>query len=69
MAKKRSFTAKLAHEIGTEGKVVCPNCNTEVKRVKIIRNKKSKVGTWAPGYGFISVCKCNEADVYSGKIK
>jgi len=45
MAKGRSFAAKLAHEISTEGKVMCPNCNTEVKKIKlgkrvgIIRNK------------------------------
>ncbi len=69
MAKKRTFAAKLAHEIGTEGKVVCPNCNIEVKRAKVIRNKKSKAGTWAPGYEFINICKCNDTDIYSGKIK
>ncbi len=40
MGKVKSFTAKLAHETSNEGKVMCPVCNTEVKRIKLITNKK-----------------------------
>lgn len=69
MAKKRSFAAKVAHELSTEGKAICPNCNVELRRVKLIQNKKSKANTWMPGYSFLNVCKCNESDVYAGKIK
>ena len=69
MAKKRSFSAKLAHEISTEGRVICPNCSVEVKRVKLIRSKKSKADSWTPGYSFLNVCKCNETEVYAGNIK
>ncbi len=68
MAKGRSFSAKLAHEISTEGKVICPVCNTEVKQVKLIRARKSKSESWAPRYEFIKMCKCNENDVMSGKV-
>lgn len=68
MAKKRTFAAKLAHEISTEGKQICPECNTEVKKVKLVRNKKSKNGSWAPKYEMIDICKCNEKDVMSGKV-
>ena len=68
MAKGRSFAAKLAHEISTQGKVMCPKCNTEVKKVKLIRAKRSKSNTWTPGYEFTNVCKCNEADILAGKI-
>ncbi len=68
MAKGRSFSAKLAHEISTEGKVICPVCNTEVKQVKLIRARKSKGESWQPRYEFIKMCKCNENDVMSGKI-
>ncbi|MCK4956191.1 MAG: hypothetical protein KAS49_01055 [Candidatus Cloacimonetes bacterium] len=68
MPKGRAFAARLAHEISTEGKVMCPTCNTEVKKVKLIRNKKSKANTWAPKYEFKSMCKCNEKDIMAGKI-
>ncbi len=69
MAKKRSFAAKLAHETSLEGKVVCPSCNVEVKRVKLIKSRQSKAATWAPDYEFLNVCKCNEENIYSGKMK
>lgn len=68
MPKARTFAAKLAHEISTEGKVICPKCNTEVKKVKLIRANKSKADTWAPKYEFVSICKCNENDILSGKV-
>lgn len=68
MPKGRSFAAKLAHEISSEGKIICPKCNTEVKKVRIIRSKKSKAGSWMPKYEMISMCKCNEKDVMSGKV-
>ncbi len=68
MAKGRSFGAKLAHEISSEGKVICPVCNTEVKRLKLIRNKKAKNGNWSPRYQFVNICKCNEKDIMSGKL-
>lgn len=66
MGKVKSFAAKLAHESTNEGKVMCPVCNTEIKRVKMISNKKTD-GTWRPVKEFAKVCKCNEADVLAGK--
>ena len=48
MPKARSFAAKLAHEITTEGKVICPKCNQEIKKVKLIRARSSKANSWAP---------------------
>ncbi len=68
MPKGRTFNAKLAHELSTEGKVICPNCNQEVKRIKLVRARKSKAEGWAPKYEFAKICKCNEKDIYSGKI-
>jgi len=67
MPKGRSFAAKLAHEMTAEGKVFCPVCNTEIKRVKLILQKKGKAETWGPRYELKSICKCNEADIMSGK--
>ena len=68
MAKGRTFAAKLAHELSTEGKVICPKCETEVKKIKLIRSKKSKANGWTPRYEFQDICKCNEKDIYEGKI-
>ncbi|PID28918.1 MAG: hypothetical protein CSB55_02300 [Candidatus Cloacimonadota bacterium] len=68
MAQGRSFGAKLAHEISTEGKVICPSCNTEVKKIKIVRARASKVDSWAPRYEFKNICKCNEKDIMAGKV-
>lgn len=68
MAKVRSFAAKLAHESTTEGKLICSKCNSEIKKIKIIRSKKSKNDSWSPSYEFINICKCNENDVMSGKL-
>ncbi|HNX02716.1 MAG TPA: hypothetical protein PLE33_07015 [Candidatus Cloacimonas sp.] len=66
MGKVKSFTAKLAHETSNEGKVICPVCNTEVKRIKLITNKKND-GTWSPQKKYAKICKCNEADILAGK--
>jgi len=50
MGKAKTFAAKLAHESSTEGKVICPVCNTELKKLKIITNKKKGSGSWSPKY-------------------
>ena len=68
MPKSRSFGAKLAHEASSEGKVICPKCKTEVKRVKLIKSRKSKNDSWMPKYEFASICKCNEKDILAGKL-
>ena len=68
MPKARSFGAKLAHEASSEGKVMCPKCNTEIKKVKLVRARKSKNDSWMPKYEFVSICKCNEKDILTGKI-
>jgi hypothetical protein len=68
MPKGRSFAAKLAHDISTVGKVICPTCNTEMKRVKLVRARKSKADSWTPKYEFVNMCKCNEKDILAGKI-
>jgi len=66
MGKVKSFIAKLAHETTHEGKVFCPVCNTEIKRVKLVSQKKGQAG-WAPRYDFVNLCKCNEAELMEGK--
>ncbi|MCD4650772.1 MAG: hypothetical protein K8S56_03175 [Candidatus Cloacimonetes bacterium] len=68
MAKGRTFAAKLAHEQSTEGKMICPNCETEIKRIKIVRARSSKTGSWMPKYEFAKICKCNEKEIMNGKV-
>lgn len=68
MGKGKSFAAKLAHETSAEGKVFCPVCNAEIKKIKLILSRPSKANTWAPKYEFRSICKCNEKDIMSGNL-
>jgi len=65
MGKIKSFNAKLAHDLSTDGKVICPVCNTEIKRVKLVSQKKGTAG-WSPRYDFAKICKCNEAEIMNG---
>ncbi len=67
MGKVKSFTAKLAHESSNEGKVMCSVCNTEIKRIKLVSNKKKDGTGWSPRFEYAKICKCNEADIMSGK--
>ncbi len=66
MGKVKSFNAKLAHDLSNEGKVICSVCNTEVKRIKLITNKKVGQTGWAPRVVFAKICKWNEADIMAG---
>jgi len=68
MGKVKSFAAKTAHGRTSEGHIMCPVCNVEIKRVKVIGNKKVNAG-WSPRYSYIKVCKCNETDFAAGKIQ
>ena len=67
MGKVKTFAAKVAHELSDEGKTICSVCNTEVKMVKMILNRKRGSEGWTPRYGFAKLCKCNEADFLAGK--
>lgn len=67
MGKVKSFAAKVAHDFSTEGRVICPVCNTEIKQIKAITNRKKGTEGWTPRYDFVKICKCNEADFLAGK--
>lgn len=67
MGKVKSFAAKLAHDTVTTGKVFCPVCNTEMKKVKLILNKRKDAGGWSPRYEYKPICKCNEESFWAGK--
>jgi len=52
MGKVKSFAAKLAHETSHEGKEFCDVCKTEIKRIKLVLQKKGQAG-WSPRYDFV----------------
>ncbi|MEA2103017.1 MAG: hypothetical protein U9P79_00010, partial [Candidatus Cloacimonadota bacterium] len=62
MAKVRTFGAKLAHARAGKEKSVCPVCHTEIKIIKIIKNKNVR-GKWTPKSEIVKLCKCNEKEV------
>ena len=68
MSKAKSFAAKTAHSNTSEGKVMCPVCATEMKKIKLIVSRKSAAGTWAPKYEIRDICKCNDQDILNGKL-
>ena len=68
MGKAKSFAAKTAHSQTGEGKITCPVCAAEVKKIKLITSRKSNAGTWAPKYDIRNICKCNEQDILNGKV-
>jgi len=63
MSKGRGSGAKLAHESKKSGKMICPKCNTEIKKVKFVRARISKSDGWAPNFKIESICKCNEKEM------
>ncbi len=63
MRKVKTFAAKLAHASESKGKNICPTCNTEIKTIKIIREKKGVKAKWAPKSEFVHLCKCNEKEI------
>ena len=68
MGKGKSFAAKVAHAQSNEGKTICPSCTAEVKKIKLVLAKNSKAETWAPKYEIRDICKCNEQDIFNGKL-
>jgi len=68
MGKGKSFAAKVAHQSTNEGKVMCPSCNAEIKKIKLIMSRDSKANTWAPRYEMKNICKCNEQDILNGAV-
>lgn len=62
MAKGKTFAAKLAHARAGKQKDVCPECDTEIKVIKVIRNQDQR-GKWSPKSEMVKLCKCNEKEV------
>lgn len=67
MAKDRSFAAKMAK--GTKEALKarqCPKCGEIVNIVKLVASeRKAEAGAWRFKEKFVSVCKCNEKEVYA----
>lgn len=64
MGKDRSFAAKMAK--GTGDTNMCPTCGQVLSIVKVIDSEqKSNKGSWRFKEKYVSVCNCNEKEVYS----
>lgn len=61
MAKKQTFTDKLAKKTDQNH---CPVCDTERKFVKYVKAVKSDAGNWKFQSRNTGVCKCNEKEIY-----
>lgn len=66
MAKDRSFAAKVAKGARDQLKSrQCPKCGEVMNVVKVVASEqKSDLGSWRFKERFVSVCKCNEKEVY-----
>lgn len=62
MAKKQTFTDKLSKKTDHSH---CPVCDAERKFVKHVRAVKSDQGNWKYLSRNVSVCKCNEKEIYA----
>ncbi len=64
MAKVKTFVDKL-RKMSEAHANVCPVCNTEIHRVKVVRSVKSEeTGAYRYKQLMVNVCKCNEKEVY-----
>ena len=66
MAKKdRTFAAKVAKSASKElmGKH-CPACGELFNIVQVVSSEKSEIDTWKFKEKIVSVCKCNQNEVY-----
>ena len=66
MAKDRSFAAKVAKGAKDALKArQCPNCGEVMNVVKVVASEpKGDSASWRFKEKFVSVCKCNEKEVY-----
>lgn len=60
--KKRTFADKMKRE---EKVMVCPVCNSPIQNIFLVKSVKTDNGFWKFKQRHISVCKCNQKEVYS----
>ncbi len=64
MAKGTSFAEKAAKAAGKRGHT-CPECGQPLQTVKLVYSERSPIkDSWKFNQRFVSVCKCNEKEVY-----
>lgn len=65
MAKKITSFADKVNKMHNANVSVCPICNTETHRVKLVKSVQSDNSTgWRFKQMMVDVCKCNESEVY-----
>lgn len=67
MAKDRSFAAKVAKGAKEQLKAKqCPKCGEVMTTVKLVASEpKNEASSWRFKEKIVSVCKCNEKEVYA----
>lgn len=67
MAKDRSFAAKVAKGAKDNLKSKqCPTCGEVMNIVKVVASEpKAEKASWRFKEKFVTVCKCNEKEVYA----
>ncbi|MCI0495968.1 MAG: hypothetical protein MUC94_03570 [bacterium] len=67
MAKDRSFAAKVAKgAIDALNAKKCPVCGEIPNSVLLVQSEQKKVSpNWRFKEKFVSVCKCNEKEIYA----
>lgn len=65
MAKQQSFADKATKAAAIKG-AKCPVCGAIFQPILMISSERSKVGTsWKFNERHVSLCKCNEKQIYS----
>ena len=64
MSKDKSFAAKLAKAAGDSG-THCPECGELLHTARVVENTKDETkGSYKFKESYVSVCKCNQSQVY-----
>ncbi|HDL19594.1 MAG TPA: hypothetical protein ENH29_11115 [Bacteroidetes bacterium] len=65
MAKKGTSFADKVNKMHKANVTICPVCNTETQRVKLVKSMRSEHSNgWRFKQMMVDVCKCNESEVY-----
>lgn len=65
MAKSSGFAAKVAKGSSARAARVCPECGQTIAAVKLVTSEPSPIKkSWKFNQRFVSLCKCNEDEVY-----
>ncbi len=59
--KKRTFADKMRKE---KTVTLCPVCNSPIQNIFLVKSVKTEAGFWRFKQRYVSVCKCNQKEIY-----